>query len=50
MHTTDIMFITKKFGVYGKENKKSQFWGEVEAYIYQHTPLYKNNSVELSLI
>ena len=38
----------KKFGVYGKENKKSQFWGSVEAYIYQHTPLYKNNSVELS--
>ena len=28
--------------------KKHQFWGVVEAYLYQHTPLYKNNGVELS--
>ena len=29
-------------------NKKHEYNGELEAYIYQHTPLYKNNSVELS--
>ena len=28
--------------------KKHQFWGEVEAYLYQHTPLYKTNNFEFS--
>ena len=38
----------KKFGVVNKEDKKHAYYGSMEAYIYQHTPLYKNNSVELS--
>ena len=38
----------KKFATYNKGNKKSQFYGEIEAYLYQHTPLYKTNNVELS--
>ena len=38
----------KKFTVIGKDDKKHAYFGEMEAYIYQHTPLYKNNSVELS--
>lgn len=29
-------------------NKKGQYYGALEAYLYQHTPLYKNNAVELS--
>ena len=28
--------------------KKHQFWGEVEAYLRQHTPLYKTNNFELA--
>ena len=31
-----------------KGNKKGQYYGALEAYLYQHTPLYKNNAVELS--
>lgn len=31
-----------------KGNKKGQYYGALEAYLYQHTPLYKNNGVELS--
>ena len=38
----------KKFAVIGKDDKKNQYYGSMEAYIYQHTPLYKNNAVELS--
>ena len=38
----------KGFYVINKENKKHQYYGSMEAYIYQHTPLYKNNAVELS--
>ncbi|MHB9307715.1 major outer membrane protein FomA [Fusobacterium polymorphum] len=38
----------KKFGVVNKEDKKHAYYGSMEAYIYQHTPLYKNDSVELS--
>ena len=37
----------KKF-MTDKGLKKHQFWGEVEAYLYQHTPLYKTNNFEFS--
>jgi len=34
----------KKFAT-DKGNKKSQFWGEIEAHLNQHTPLYKTNKI-----
>ena len=38
----------KKFATTNKGNKKHAYYGAMEAYIYQHTPLYKANNVELS--
>ena len=38
----------KKYGVTNKGDKKHGYYGAMEAYIYQHTPLYKTNNLELS--
>ena len=37
-----------KFATTNKGDKKHAYNGAMEAYIYQHTPLYKANNVELS--
>ncbi|MBF1197114.1 MAG: hypothetical protein HXM15_06615, partial [Fusobacterium periodonticum] len=38
----------KKYGITNRSDKKHGYYGAMEAYIYQHTPLYKANNVELS--